>query len=47
MRALALNPKASLVWGYLRNTLTCADRMDLVEAADREDLAVLQRELGL
>jgi len=47
VRALALNPKASLVWGYLRNTLTCADRMDLVEAADREDLAVLQRELGL
>lgn len=46
-RALALNPTASSVWGYLRTSLACAGRADLLEAADREDAAAIERALPL
>ena len=45
--ALALNPHAHSVWGYLRTSLACAGRTDLVEAVDREDLKSLQQALPL
>lgn len=47
VRALALNRKAVAVWGYLRNSLTCAAREDLMEAAEREDLESLMTALPL
>jgi peroxin-5 len=47
VRALALNRKAVAVWGYLRNSLTCAVREDLMEAADKEDLEALMTALPL
>ena len=46
-RALALNPSASSVWGYLRTSLACAGRMDLMAAVDNEDLPSLQEALPL
>lgn len=46
-RALALNPRASSVWGYLRTSLACAGRADLLEAADAEDAAAIERALPL
>lgn len=47
VRALALNPRASAVWSYLRTSLTCAGRQDLLPAADAEDLLALQKALPL
>ena len=47
VRALALNPQASAVWGYLRNSLACAGRMDLMSAFEAEDLPALQKALPL
>ena len=47
VRALALNPRAAAVWGYLRTSLACAGRLDLTGALDREDLAALQEALPL
>lgn len=41
----AVSPLA--VWGYLRTSLTCAARQDLLAAVDAEDLPALQRELPL
>ena len=35
------------VWGYLRTSLTCAGREELLGAADSEDLAALQAALPL
>lgn len=46
-RALALNPAAEHVWGYLRTSLACAGATDLMGAADAKDLAVLQARLPL
>lgn len=40
-------PSPPAVWGYLRTSLTCAARQDLLSAADAEDLPALQRELPL
>jgi peroxin-5 len=47
VRALALNRSAPSVWGYLRNSLSCAGRDDLMRAADEEDLDALLIELPL
>jgi peroxin-5 len=47
VRALALNRRAVAVWGYLRNSLTCAAREDLMEAAEKEDLEALMTALPL
>ncbi|KAI7842283.1 hypothetical protein COHA_003924 [Chlorella ohadii] len=47
VRALALNPRAVAVWSYLRTSLTCAGRQDLLPAADAEDLLALQKALPL
>lgn len=47
VRALALNRTAPSVWGYLRNSLSCAGREDLMRAADEEDLDALLVELPL
>jgi peroxin-5 len=46
-RALALNPGADHVWGYLRTSLACAGQPDMLAAADRRDLAALQAGLPL
>ena len=47
VRALQLNPQAASVWGYLRNSLACAGRMDLMGAFEAEDLPALQQALPL
>jgi peroxin-5 len=47
VRALALNPKATAVWSYLRTSLTCAGRDDLQAAVEAQDLAALQQALPL
>jgi hypothetical protein len=47
VRALALNAGAGAVWGYLRTSLTCAERQDLLAAAEARDLAALQAALPL
>jgi len=46
-RALGLNPSAASVWGYLRSSLTCGDRTDLLAAVADSDLEALQRALPL
>lgn len=47
VRALAMNPGASHVWGYLRTSLACAGRSELMQAVDAEDLSALQAALPL
>lgn len=47
VRALALNRKAAAVWGYLRTSLSCAAREDLLEFATQENLEALQNALTL
>lgn len=47
IRALGLNPRATAVWGYLRTSLSCAGRLDLVLALDEQDLNTLQKALPL
>jgi len=47
IRALALNQNAGSVWGYLRTSLLCAGRDDLLELVEKEDLAALQQALPL
>lgn len=47
VRALCMNPKADNAWQYLRISLSGAARADLVEACDRRDLDVLQKEFPL
>lgn len=39
--------RASNVWGYLRTSLSCAGRMDLLPAIEDQDLGKLQSELPL
>ena len=46
-RALALNPAAAPVWGYVRTALACAGRGDLLEAADGGDVGALEAALPL
>jgi peroxin-5 len=47
VRALSLNPRAESVWGYLRISLGCCGRIELMEAVDNKDLARLQAEFPL
>lgn len=47
VRALAMNPKADNAWQYLRISLRCASRNDMLEACDSQNLDVLQKEFPL
>jgi peroxin-5 len=47
VRALAMNPKADNAWQYLRISLSCASRPDLLDACERRDLEALQKEYPL
>jgi peroxin-5 len=47
VRALGLNPKAASVWGYLRTSLACAGRMDLMEHVHESNLEALSKALPL
>lgn len=47
VRALTMNPKADNAWQYLRISLSCASRNDMVEACDARNLDVLQKEFPL
>lgn len=47
VRALAMNPKADNAWQYLRISLSCASRNDMIEACDSRNLEVLQKEFPL
>jgi hypothetical protein len=38
---------AEAVWGYLRTSLSCSGRLDLMPLVDGEDLEGLQRQLPL
>ena len=42
VRALAMNPKADNAWQYLRISLSCAGRTELLHACDGRDLDTLQ-----
>ena len=39
--------RAEAVWGYLRTSLSCSGRLDLMPLVDGEDLEGLQRQLPL
>ncbi|KAL0353430.1 UNVERIFIED_CONTAM: Peroxisome biogenesis protein 5 [Sesamum angustifolium] len=47
VRALAMNPKADNAWQYLRISLSCASRSDMLEACDSRNLDILQKEFPL
>lgn len=47
VRALAMNPKADNAWQYLRISLSCASRNDMLEACDSRNIDVLQKEFPL
>ncbi|DBB03443.1 hypothetical protein WJX82_005278 [Trebouxia sp. C0006] len=47
VRALSLNPQAANVWGYLRTSLACSGKVELMPAVDEEDLQHLQMELPI
>ncbi|CAL8998763.1 unnamed protein product [Prunus brigantina] len=47
VRALTMNPKADNGWQYLRISLSCASRNDMLEACDSRNLDVLQKEFPL
>ncbi|KAL1814130.1 hypothetical protein ACET3Z_024195 [Daucus carota] len=47
VRALAMNPKADNAWQYLRISLSCASRNDMLDACDARNLDVLQKEFPL
>lgn len=47
VRALSMNPKAASVWGYLRTSLACAGRVDLMEHVHESDLDALAKALPL
>ncbi|PPD70683.1 hypothetical protein GOBAR_DD32440 [Gossypium barbadense] len=47
VRALAMNPKADNAWQYLRISLSCVSRNDMVEACDSRNLEILQKEFPL
>ncbi|XP_040936334.1 peroxisome biogenesis protein 5 isoform X3 [Gossypium hirsutum] len=42
VRALAMNPKADNAWQYLRTSLSCVSRNNMVEACDSRNLELLQ-----
>lgn len=47
VRALAMNPKADNAWNYLRISLSCASRNDMLEACDSRNIDALQKEFPL
>jgi len=47
VRALSLNPAADNLWGYLRISLSCLGRQDLLRAVDEHALAPLLSEFPL
>ncbi|KAK9841528.1 hypothetical protein WJX74_007257 [Apatococcus lobatus] len=47
VRALSLNARSSNVWGYLRTSLSCSGRLDLIPSVDDEDLRRMQQQLPL
>jgi hypothetical protein len=47
IRALGMNPRASSTWGYLRTSLACSGRMDLMELVHDSNLDALSKELPL
>ncbi|KAL6200529.1 hypothetical protein ACLB2K_030310 [Fragaria x ananassa] len=47
VRALTMNPKADNGWQYLRISLSCASRSDMLEACDSRNLDILQKEFPL
>lgn len=47
IRALQLNPRAAAVWGYLRTSLSCAGRLELLSAVEESDMTRLLKELPL
>lgn len=47
LRALSLNPGAAHVWGYLRTSLACAGRLELMPLVDEHDLTKLTDALPL
>lgn len=47
VRALAMNPRADNAWQYLRISLSCAGRTDLLGACDQRELEVLNKEYPL
>lgn len=47
VRALAMNPKADNAWQYLRISLSCASRDDMLKACDSRNIDVLQKEFPL
>ncbi|CAF1763780.1 unnamed protein product [Brassica napus] len=47
VRALSMNPKADNAWQYLRISLSCAPRQDMIEACESRNLDLLQKEFPL
>lgn len=47
IRALSLNTDAGSVWGYLRTSLICGDREDIIDLVDKQDIVSLQKALPL
>ncbi|GLC64505.1 hypothetical protein PLESTF_000173300 [Pleodorina starrii] len=47
VRALGLNAAAEHVWGYLRTSLACSGRLELMGAVDGKELGALQKALPL
>ncbi|KAG8365215.1 hypothetical protein BUALT_Bualt18G0081200 [Buddleja alternifolia] len=47
VRALMMNPKADNAWQYLRMSLSCASRSDMMEACESRNLDILQKEFPL
>ncbi|KAJ8749359.1 hypothetical protein K2173_018847 [Erythroxylum novogranatense] len=47
VRALCMNPKADNAWQYLRISLSCASRNDMLESCDSRNLDLLQKEFPL
>jgi peroxin-5 len=48
IRALSMNPNPeSPTWGYVRISLGCTGRLDLLEHVDKHDIGALRREFPL
>ncbi|KMZ61554.1 Peroxisomal targeting signal 1 receptor, partial [Zostera marina] len=47
VRAVAMNPKADTAWQYLRISLSCASRTDMMDACDSRNIDLLQKEFPL
>jgi len=45
--ALCLNPKATHLWNYLRQSVLQADRFDLLEAIDKRDINMFAKHFKL